>query len=587
MTIIVENLSVALVSSDAPVVCNVSFEIAAGKVLGLVGESGSGKTTLALALLGYARKGTRIKEGGCVKIDGRNILELVGPERRDVRGRLVSYVPQDPTASLNPSMTVGDQMLEVLTSGVGRLQQGPALARIKEILIEVSLPSDKAFLESYPSQLSGGQQQRVGIAMAVAVRPRMIVLDEPTTGLDASTQKDVLSMISRLCADHDIAAVYVSHDLGVISHVADHVVVLYAGRVVEQRDSKTFFTAPAHPYSRALIEALPSLHEKRKLKAIPGQPPLVQDRGKTCTFIDRCQYADAPCEVEPALTSVDSGRSQLVRCYFPRINDPIAGSTIVEERSGLGHADTVLTIRKLQAAYGTKTILRDVDLHLRKGECLAILGESGSGKTTLSRCVVGLHYNWSGSIELSGQPLSKSSVQRERDQQRRIQFIFQNPFSSLNPRRTVGASIALAASHFDRTLSRQQIQEKVKAVLSRVNLRPSYRDRYPNELSGGEKQRVAIARALVSSPEIIICDEVTSALDVSVQAAIIELLRSLVADGLSLLFVTHNIAVVRSLADRVAILEHGLIVEHGPVREVIEAPRAAYTKSLIANTIEI
>ncbi|SDR63403.1 peptide/nickel transport system ATP-binding protein [Rhizobiales bacterium GAS113] len=585
--VVVRSLGVQLSASAHLLVSDVEFAIAPGEVMGLVGESGSGKTTVSLAMLGYARKGTRIAPGSRITIDGTDILNLAPAALRAARGSLVAYVPQDPSASLNPAITIGEQLIEGLTTGSSATGREDARAHIARILAEVSLPATHSFLARYPSQLSGGQQQRVVIAMAVAGHARLIVLDEPTTGLDASTQTEVLHMVSRLCATYRIAAIYVSHDLAVISHVADHVAVLYAGRIVERSGRDRLFGSPAHPYTRALLRSSPSITQRRYLMAIPGQAPSIDMRSRGCAFRTRCDFADEKCLIEPKLAPVDQDGDDSVRCFHPRTGPLIApGAASPTLRARAPETAPALSVAALSASYGYRIILRDISFDIVSGECLAVVGESGSGKSTLSRCIVGLHHRWTGRMTLHGTPLENSSARRSNDVRRRIQYIFQNPYGSLNPRRTVGASIAVAVEHFFG--GRQaEVESRVATVLERVGLHSDFAHRFPNELSGGEKQRAAIARALVCNPNILVCDEVTSALDVSVQAAIVELLRSLMTDGLGLIFVTHNLAVVRSLADRIAVLNAGGIVELAATERVLAQPEADYTRHLLSHTLDL
>jgi peptide/nickel transport system ATP-binding protein len=584
MTIVVKNLQVDLERSGLPLVSDITFTLLPGKVLGIVGESGSGKTTVSLAMLGYARKGTVIAIGSEISINGTDILSLAPAKLRAARSGLVAYVPQDPSASLNPALEVGTQLLESLTTGTDPISKGEALERVAGILREVNLPDTSAFLSCYPSQISGGQQQRVAIAMAVATRPRLIVLDEPTTGLDVSTQMDVLTMVSRLCAAHDIAAIYVSHDLAVISHVADDVLVLYAGRVMEMAPRGLQFDSPAHPYTRALLRSLPSITQRRTLIAIEGNTPSLDDRTVGCVFRSRCSLATAACLAEPALSSVGGSGSHLVRCHYPQVQ-PLESAGTTSFHDPRVASSSLLSIRNLSASYGQKSILRNISLDLAAGECLAIVGESGSGKTTLSRCLIGLHHRWSGELLFSGASLEQSSGQRSKDVRRRIQYIFQNPYGSINPRYTVGDSIAVAVDHFFG--GKDGIALGVTAALERVGLSAEFAQRFPNELSGGEKQRIAIARALVCSPDILVCDEITSALDVSVQAAIVELLRSLMKEGLAIVFVTHNLAVIRSLADRVAVLNKGQIAELAGTEQLMRSPTSEYTRHLLSHALDV
>ncbi|MEI9406415.1 ABC transporter ATP-binding protein [Mesorhizobium argentiipisi] len=583
MSVFVDNLGIELAGSGKPIVKGVSFEIKPGKVLGIVGESGSGKTTVALAMLGYARNGTCISKGSRVEIDGKDILSQTATEIRSMRGKLVSYVPQDPNASLNPALTLREQLVEGLVTGRNKMNRAEALERVSSLLAEVGLPSTREFLERYPTQVSGGQLQRIAIAMAIAAHPRLIVLDEPTTGLDVSVQNDVLRMVSRLCTQYQISAIYVSHDLAVVSHVAHHVLVLYTGRVVEYAECRDLFARPSHPYTRALLQAIPSIRERRELRSIPGTVEANRMTGG-CVFRARCLFARAKCEIEPDLS--ESGPADhLVRCHWP-IQGPLERLLSVIEREDAAAAQPLLQIVGLNASYGRHAVLHDVNLDLHPGRCFAVVGESGSGKSTLSRSIVGLHSQWDGKIELQGRRLEPNCRRRDRGSQQSIQYVFQNPYGSLNPRRTIGDSIVSVYSHFF-GVHGNNAQRRVKETLGRVGIPSSYFDRFPNELSGGEKQRCAIARALICSPQIVVCDEITSALDVSVQATIIELLRGLMRDGLSLIFVTHDLGVVRSIADDVAVMNAGRLVELGNSDQVMLAPRADYTRHLLANSLEL
>ncbi|MBO9123742.1 MULTISPECIES: ABC transporter ATP-binding protein [unclassified Rhizobium] len=586
MSVVVENLRVELASTGEPLVSEVSFSIEPGKVLGLVGESGSGKTTVSLAMLGYARSGTQIADGSKVEIDGIDFLALSAAERRARRSDLVAYVPQDPNASLNPALSIGEQLLEGLLHGRKAISRKQALERASAILTDVGLPATREFLKRYPSQISGGQQQRIGIAMAIAAYPRLIVLDEPTTGLDVSVQKDVISLVARLCAEYSIAAVYVSHDLALISHVADQVLVLYGGRVMEKASSSALFDKPAHPYTEALLDALPSAKQRRTLRAIGnGTSTGIVRSTPECIFRTRCDIATDACLMNPDLVPF-ANTDHVVRCHFPGEQSKERGLLIAPGRAEVDQRKPIFEVSGFNASYGDHTVLHDIDISVRGGQCLAIVGESGSGKSTLSRCIAGLHDGWHGNVFFNGKALRPGHSGRTAEDRRRIQYIFQNPYGSLNPRRTIGSSIELVHRHFfggDTAAARRAIKE----VLERVALPSTYADRFPNELSGGEKQRAAIARALICGPEILVCDEVTSALDVSVQAAVVELLRNLMSDGLSMIFVTHNLGVVRSLADQVAVLSAGRIIEFGSTDEVMDQPATDYTRKLLSDTLEV
>jgi peptide/nickel transport system ATP-binding protein len=495
----------------------VAYSVAPGEVLALVGESGSGKTTAGLAALGHFRRGL-VATDGQVTIQPRDgepvdMLTLDGPAQRQLRGSTVAYIPQDPALSLNPALRVGLQIEEVLrTHGF----DGSVDDRVGEVLTEVGLPDDPAYRRRYPHQLSGGQQQRVGIAMAFACRPSVVVLDEPTTGLDVVTQALVLTTVRQLTAEHGVAALYITHDLAVVAELADRVAVMYRGDIVESGPTQTVLRRPEHPYTRRLLDAVPDL--------------------------------DAPTEPAPP------------------------------------DQDPVLTASRLTVSYGQNAVLRGVDLTVARGECLMLLGESGSGKTTLSQCVAGLVRDFTGAVALDGQDLAASTRGRSYDERRRIQYVFQSPFSSLNPRKTVAQSIEVPLRRLT-SLSREQRRERVAEMLDRVRLGRELANRLPEQLSGGERQRAAIARALVTTPDVLVCDEVTSALDVSVQATIIELLGELRRElGMAMLFVTHNIALAREVADRIAVLCDGEIVECGPVDTVLTAPEHEYTRELLEAT---
>jgi peptide/nickel transport system ATP-binding protein len=576
----VEDLEICT-SKGTVVVAGISFDIAAGEVLGLVGESGSGKTTVGLSLLGHARRGLKIT-GGTVMLGDRDILRMNDAELRRLRGDLVSYVPQDPASSLNPALRIGTQLREVLEA---HRFEGNHSERIAEMMREVALSDDPKYLERYPHQLSGGQQQRVGLAMAFANRPRLIVLDEPTTGLDVTTQATVLDTVRELAAAHGVGALYVSHDLAVVAALARRVAVMYSGRIVEMGLADELFESAAHPYTRRLVGAIPRLTGGRSLVGIPGHAPSPARRPPGCAFAPRCTMHIPQCDEEvPPLMPVRPEQS--VRCIRAdevlkqaqsKVGDPV--DIVAPE-----HGNAVLALDNVVAHYGSVEVLHSISLTLEPHECLAVVGESGSGKTTTARSIAGLHSNWTGSIRLGDRELEKSARARSTGTRRQIQYIFQNPYGSLNPRRTIGETVGQPLSVFKIAKGREA-DRMVGEMLEQVSLSASYARRYPDQLSGGERQRVAIARALISKPSVLICDEVTSALDVSVQAAIVELLGSLQRDlGLSMVFVTHNLPLVRSIAQKVAVLADGSIVEYGATADLLANPQQPYTRELIENT---
>jgi peptide/nickel transport system ATP-binding protein len=562
------------------VVTGVSFAVRPGDVLGLVGESGSGKTTVALALLGHTRRGLSVTSGE-IRLDGTDLLRLKPAELRRLRGATVSYVPQDPAAALNPALRIGYQLREVLRVHPGA--GGDPEARILEVMREARLDAAPDLLRRYPHQLSGGQQQRVGLAMAFACRPALIVLDEPTTGLDVSTQRHILDTMRSLCRGYGVAAVYVSHDLAVVSELVAEVAVMYAGRIVEAGPASLLFTRPLHPYTRGLLASVPAPDAAGQLTGIPGQQPAPGHRGPGCTFAPRCDLAVEQCrDREPEQVILPDGRA--VRCW--RVAEVAAGPPArlrPVPAAAAPPGTTVLSVRDVSASYGSVPVLSGIELDVPSGSCVAIVGESGSGKTTLARCIIGLHRNWTGEITLHGGPLARRARDRPKLTLKQIQCVFQNPYTSLNPRKTVGQIVAEPLQRF-LGLPRREQTGRVVAALDDVSLGSGFLARYPDQLSGGERQRVAIARALVVEPDLLVCDEVTSALDVSVQAVIVELLRTVTARRhLAMIFITHNLALVRSVAQFAVVLRQGQVVEAGPAGQVLSHPGSDYTARLMAD----
>jgi len=581
--VVVEDLTVRA-RSGATVLASVSLAVRESESLGLVGESGSGKTTLGQALLGYVRPGLEFA-GGSVRVAG---MELVGrPDAglRPMRGRFISYVPQDPAAALNPGMRIGAQireMLRVHTREQVHARDGDADRLAAELLRRVELPFDEPFQRRFPHQLSGGQQQRVAIAIALACEPRVVVLDEPTTGLDVVTQSLILEEVNRLRHELDVALIYVSHDLAAVSTVTDRVAVMYSGQIVEQAGLTAIIGRPRHPYTAGLVSSVPDHRRPQRLVGIPGVAPEDSDLLPGCLFAPRCGLRIPECDdARPPLTEVAAGH--LVRCI--RWADTTRPLPVPRDVTPPARQSALLTVTDLTARHRTRgltTIAVDgVSFDVWPGSCVALVGESGSGKTTIARCLAGLHAPDGGSIEFGGEELAAVARRRTREQRRRIQLISQNPYESLNPRHTIADQIGWPARAL-RGLSKRQSQSEVGLLLERVRLPGRLGERYPSSLSGGERQRVAIARALAAHPDLLVCDEITSALDVSVQAAALDLLRELQAElGLALLFITHDLGVVAAVADEVLVLERGAQVETGEVVSVLRAPAADYTRRLI------
>jgi peptide/nickel transport system ATP-binding protein len=566
--------------SSAAVVDDVSLRVAPGEALGLVGESGSGKTTTALALLGFARPGVRIVAGE-VEVVGRRVPARDEPAARTLRGSLVAYVPQDPANALNPALRIGSAIQDVLEEHVRSAQSSGG---VQAALASVHLPADSAFAQRFPHQLSGGQQQRVTIAMALACEPPLVVLDEPTTGLDVVTQARVLDELRRLRTERGLSMVYVSHDLAVVSQIADRIAVMYAGRVIEEGPVPAVLSRPRHPYTRGLVASIPDHVVPRRLLSMPGVAVGVGDRPPGCAFSPRCPQRQERCERElPALEPIGDGRA--VRCFEWRstpavvLEPPLAATT----RRDAGRLLQVVSLSAEHRGRRETTVAAvDISFDVLAGGCVALVGESGSGKTTIARCIAGLHVPSGGQILLGGVPLAGRAARRPLDARRRIQIVFQNPYDSLNPRHRVADAIARPARLL-RGLGRQEAAPAVAELLELVRLPARVGDRFPGELSGGERQRVAIARALAAGPELLVCDEITSALDVSVQAAVLELLAELRSQlGVALLFISHDLGVVASVADTVLVLERGVVCERGRVADVLERPQHPYTQALLA-----
>ena len=603
------------------VVDNVSFEIQPGETVGLVGESGSGKTVTSLAAMGLLpRRAARIAEG-TVHLDGRDLQQLTPTERRQIRGRDMSMVFQEPMTSLNPGFSVGNQIAESLRVH-RKLTRRQALAQAVGLLELVGVPDAERRIKDYPHTFSGGMRQRAMIAMAVACQPRLLIADEPTTALDVTVQAQVLDLLRRLQREFGMAMLFVTHDLGVVANACDRVVVLYAGQVVEQAVAADFFTRPRHPYARGLLDAMPQVGDPReRLRAIPGEVPRPEAFASGCRFHPRCAYAELRCAEAPvALEHPSHGQPRvvhglvtdssggdpaepLVRCVRQDELDLTfsVGPTHLPSRSqggsagatAGGDAGDLLRVSNLSKHFPVhSSVLRreigkvkavdGIDLTIGAGETLGLVGESGSGKSTVARLIVRLIAPSSGSICLAGEELTSLRSAALRRTRRTIQMVFQDPYSSLNPRASVGDIVGEPlVVHENLTSDERRI--RVRELLDQVGLDPEMARRYPHEFSGGQRQRIAIARALALRPSLVVCDEPISSLDVSTQSQVINLLADLqVQLGLAYLFVSHDLSIVRRISHRIAVMYLGQIVEVGPADEVYERPTHPYTEALLS-----
>jgi peptide/nickel transport system ATP-binding protein len=597
----VADLRIAFVSGRSllAAVDGVDFQVAAGETLALLGESGCGKSATALGLLRLLPAAGRIP-GGAVRFAGRDLLALPEAEMRGVRGGGMAMIFQEPATSLNPVLTVGHQLGEVLERHLG-LSGQPARERSLELLSAVGIADAPRRLGEYPFQLSGGMKQRVMIAVALAGNPRLLIADEPTTALDVTIQAQILELLRQLQAERAMGMLLITHDLGVVAQMATRVAVMYAGQIVEEAPHAVFFSAARHPYTQKLFAALPDLERRGgRLDTIPGQVPPLSAMPAGCRFASRCQYAWELCRQQaPEWRQVAPGHR--LRCHLDVLPEAAAGTSAVGAgsaalRSGVDQvaAPALLSVKELrvhfpirrgilQRTVGQVRAVDGVSLELARGRTLALVGESGCGKTTVGKAILQLIAASGGSVHLLGQELGSLTRKGRRPLRRRMQMIFQDPFASLNPRMSVGEIIGEGMSALRIDMQRQGRGAAIAAVLEQVGLEAAAASRYPHEFSGGQRQRIAIARALAVQPDLVICDEPTSALDVSVQAQILNLLATLQADlGLAYLFITHNFAVVDHLAHEVAVMYLGRIVERGTVDEVLRSPQHPYTRALLS-----
>jgi len=537
------------------VLSDVSFEIAAGEILGVVGESGAGKSMTGAAVIGLIDPPGRISSG-TVELNGKRIDGLRGEAMRRIRGRRIGSIFQDPLTSLNPVYTVGRHLVETIRTHLP-LNEAQARARALELLEEVEIPEARVRLGQYPHQFSGGMRQRVAIALALCAEPQLIIADEPTTALDVSVQAQIIALLRRVCRERKAAAMLITHDMGVIAETADRVMVMYQGRVLETGPVREVLDRPAEPYTRVLMAAIPSVHQR--LARLP-----VPEIGAPAT-------ATAPpvrAETVPHAAAAE-------------------GKTLLEVRDLGKEFDLSLGWLERLVSHQPRRTLQAVDgvsFKIRQGSTFGLVGESGSGKSTVARMVAGLTLPTRGQVLFDG----LDRFQTQTDLRRRIQMIFQDPYASLNPRWTVASLIAEPLEVLGLSRDPNETAERVAQALRRVRMTPDDARKYPHQFSGGQRQRIAIARALASQPEFIICDEPTSALDVSVQAQVLNLMRDLQDEfGLTYLLISHNLAVIRHMCDDIGVMQRGRLVEAGDAQEVLDAPQHAYTRALMAAVPDI
>jgi peptide/nickel transport system ATP-binding protein len=567
---------------------DVSFRIGSRESYGLVGESGSGKSTVALALTRYLPRNGRVSSGSII-ITGQDQLSMGAVALRELRAHTVSMVYQEPGRALNPSIRVGHQVAEVYEiAGVGRHE---SLERAEAILRKVQIADPAQVMDRYPHQLSGGMAQRAVIAMALAAEPSLLILDEPTTALDATVEAEVLDLVTALREEFDTSVLFISHNLAVIAKMCDRVGVLYAGELIEEGPARQVFDQPRHPYTVGLLRCIPRRGQRKdhgRLDTIPGFLPPAGHSITGCVFAPRCSIVQDRCR-EAAPPSFQINPAHTSRCYRHEIAPDLPRSTPVDlslptpEDTAEPIARLVSVSKTFPSRGGAVHALTGVNLDLMRGETLGLVGESGSGKTTLARVLLGLTPPDQGaSVELDDQPLPADLRRRSRDQLKSIQIVFQNPDSALNRRHTVRRLISRPLSRLA-GLSGQRLRERVDDLIRSVRMEERHLNLRPNQLSGGLKQRVAIARAFGSGPRLVVCDEPTSALDVSVQAAILNLLADLQAkEQVTYLFISHDLGVVRYLSDRIAVLYLGRVMEVGPAETVFAGPHHPYTEALLS-----
>jgi peptide/nickel transport system ATP-binding protein len=583
----VSKLSVGYVEADGSintVVWGADLALYAGTITGLAGESGCGKSTTALASIGYRGPNTKILQGAAL-LNGIDLLSLPMPILRGHWGKRVAYIPQGASAALNPAIRVGHQLAQPLAHHLGL--SGRALrARQLELFDAVGIPSGEMALQRYPHQFSGGQQQRIVIAISLSCMPSVLILDEPTTGQDVTTQAQIVALIRTLVKESGVAALLVSHDLILLESITDRISIMYGGQIVESGEAADIYRRPRHPYTQALIRAVPDVDHPKRLMGIAGRPPVAVMK-KACPFSPRCPKAISACtDANPELSQVEA--SHLVRCPRVSVSEDVSFECLPRIFSERSPQTPLMRVEQISCKFVFRGLefkaVSGVSFGLASGETLGIVGESGSGKSTLLRAIAGLHAPASGRITFDGTLLASRAAQRSRALCGAIQLVFQDPESSLNPRHSVANIVGRSIRMFRPELSRSDELREAQRWIDAVKLPPSILHRVPGDLSGGQKQRIALARAFAARPKLLLCDEVTSALDVSVQATVLELIKELShANGTAVIFVSHDLAVVRSTADHALVMRKGEVCEAGDIETLFTRPANDYTRLLLAS----
>jgi peptide/nickel transport system ATP-binding protein len=572
---------------------DVSMTVQQGETVGIVGESGSGKSTLALAIVRYLANNARIPNG-TITFKGQDVYELSQAELRTIRGNEIAHVAQNASRALNPSLRIGTQIKESIELHQDPASDEAAMERVYEVLEQVNIPDPSEFAQRYPSELSGGQQQRALIAVGLSCNPDFLILDEPTTGLDVTTQAKLLDLIDDLKIEVNVGIMLITHNLGVVAQIADRVNILYAGKMMEKGPVDDVFDLPANPYTQALLATTPELGKQKNLRAIPGQIPALGDIPDGCIFADRCEFATDECR-SGDIEMEDVSENHETRClnWETAVDDPIesefttretstAGDVILEAENVVKHYDQGTIVQKLLTDHNPVQAVQGVDLQVSENETVGLVGESGCGKSTLGRTLLRLHDPTEGTIRYRGddlQDLSKSEIEAFRSE---CQILFQDPEASINPRKTVKSVIERPLKLFTE-MDAGARDERISELLDQVFLTEDLKSKYPHELSGGQQQRVAIARAFATNPSLVVLDEPVSSLDVSVQASILNLLNDLREEfDTSYLLISHDMGVIETVCDRLAVMYLGKIVEQGSIRDVFEPPYHPYTRSLLS-----